>query len=286
KAMSPSYEVVTTYKDGRKESDHGAESAGFNLLSFFLWAVLLTIPGFIIQAIKLIYFTIKYIVLFVKAETKPNFFHTGFFTLILGVIGLAVGLAAGSIVSTAYQNKEEVIKYVTDKEYRKSLSVSDYTPEEIRSMIAKVKKQFADDGRIDYYVSFDKVVVSKIGGDIGVAYVYKDNMALVKVINGNSQYLEGDYHFEGTDFYEFESPKGKKASQKDIEKAKSFLPSILIWDVLDGAKDEDLFAKDDNKYNRVIIKAFKNDKKKKTEINFYGNGKSYFEYAGGYNINQ
>ncbi|WP_461249155.1 hypothetical protein, partial [Treponema sp. R6D11] len=68
--------------------------------------------------------------------------------------------------------------------------------------------------------------------------------------------------------------------QKDIEKAKSFLPSILIWDEHDEAKDEDLFDKDDNKYNRVIIKEFKNDKKKKTEINFYGKGKSYFDYAG------
>jgi hypothetical protein len=93
----PEYTVITTYSDGRKESDYGATSAGINL---FIKAILLFIAiviGFIATAIYLVILLIKYIALYTQASPKPAFVKTAFFLLIIGVFSLFGVVLVGGI---------------------------------------------------------------------------------------------------------------------------------------------------------------------------------------------
>jgi len=101
-ALNPKYEVIRTYSDGSKKSDHGKEDANQRGLFGIILIFLLAIPGVIVQAVRLVIQIIKYFIYFGKASNKPNFFRSGFLTMLLGVIGLVAAPVIGIAASAGY----------------------------------------------------------------------------------------------------------------------------------------------------------------------------------------
>lgn len=93
----PSYVVITTYADGRKESDGGAASAWAKLFMKLLGLALSVIIGSIATLLYSVYATIKYAVLYMQVKAKPVFLHTAYFLLVVTFAGLigSIAVAAG-----------------------------------------------------------------------------------------------------------------------------------------------------------------------------------------------
>ena len=97
-AISPSYEVVTTYGDGSRSSDGGAESAMTNIFVLLFKIGLLYVIGTFIQAIHLIILTIRYMILHGKAQPKPAFIQSGMFIIVLNVAFLIGSPVLGGVI--------------------------------------------------------------------------------------------------------------------------------------------------------------------------------------------
>ncbi|MDR0442370.1 MAG: hypothetical protein LBH44_03070 [Treponema sp.] len=79
----PEYEVITTYEDGRKESDHGVESGLSNLAVQIVLSIIMVIVGFAVTLIYIVFLLIKYTVLFLRVNVKPSFIKSGYFIVII-----------------------------------------------------------------------------------------------------------------------------------------------------------------------------------------------------------
>jgi archaellum component FlaF (FlaF/FlaG flagellin family) len=97
-ALNPSYEVVTTYSDGSRSSDGGAESAQMNILGLIIKIVLLYVIGGIIQIIHLIILTIRYMVLHLQVKPKPAFMQSGMFIIVINIAVLIGSVVVGATV--------------------------------------------------------------------------------------------------------------------------------------------------------------------------------------------
>jgi hypothetical protein len=84
-AINPSYEVVTTYGDGSRSSDGGAQSMQMNLFAKLIQIGLVYLIGGIVQIIHQFVLTIRYIVLHLRAKPKPAFIKSGMFIIVLNI---------------------------------------------------------------------------------------------------------------------------------------------------------------------------------------------------------
>jgi hypothetical protein len=99
----PEYNVVTTYADGRKESDGGVQSAQVNFIIRGIFLVIMLIIGFVATAVYLIFLFIKYIVLYTQAKPKPAFIRSAFFLIIIAVLSLPGILMLSAVGRNAIQ---------------------------------------------------------------------------------------------------------------------------------------------------------------------------------------
>jgi hypothetical protein len=114
--VMPEYEVITTYADGHKESDHGFESQATNLIAQIILSIILVIVGVAVTIIYMIYLSIKYIVLFLMVKAKPSFIHSAFFMMIVFIMALIVGVFAGAFVQKAVKAPDRAEKARVEKE--------------------------------------------------------------------------------------------------------------------------------------------------------------------------
>jgi len=95
------YEVITTYGDGRRTSDGGAQSAMINFVLKLLLLGILFALALIIQPIRNIIMIIKYAVISRTVSEKPPFIRSALFfvTLLAGsfIGGLAILIIVGLI---------------------------------------------------------------------------------------------------------------------------------------------------------------------------------------------
>ena len=91
-----SYEVVTTYSDGSKESDHGAEAASVGLVVMIVKIFFMAVIGTILTILYLVYLFFKYLFQYLGVDPKPKFLKSAFF---LYIISLVVFIFAPMIVA-------------------------------------------------------------------------------------------------------------------------------------------------------------------------------------------
>jgi len=113
------YEVITTYKDGHKESDHGLGSQMNNFFISAILTIILFALAIVIQPIREIVMIIKYAVL--SASEKPPFFRSALFYAVLlaaGFVGSLLIIGTAKAVRAAQSNAEklEYIDPATGKE--------------------------------------------------------------------------------------------------------------------------------------------------------------------------
>lgn len=84
------YEVVTTYDDGSKESDRGAQSAALQVLMWIFMLFFCLVIGGIVALLRLVWLTVKSITCYFVVKEKPGFLRSPFFVILIGVIGLAL----------------------------------------------------------------------------------------------------------------------------------------------------------------------------------------------------
>jgi hypothetical protein len=99
-ALKADYEVVTTYGDGRKESDGGLQSMGTNLFGKLIQIGLLYVIGGFVQIIHLIILSVKSVVLHIKAQPKPAFIKSGLFIIVMNI---AVFIGSVVLAMVIYQ---------------------------------------------------------------------------------------------------------------------------------------------------------------------------------------
>jgi len=97
------YEVITTYSDGSKKSDGGAESRSNNMMMALILAIIAIFVGIIVQLIRFCIQTGKYYYYNSKVSQKPDFLHSGTFII---VIGFAVLIGAPTVFGTIKSVKE------------------------------------------------------------------------------------------------------------------------------------------------------------------------------------
>jgi len=100
-AMKPKYEVITTYSDGTKKSDHGKTDETRRGAFALILVILLTVIGIFIQLIRLVIQILKYIYYYTKATPKPTFIKSGFFLLIITIVVLVAVPVVGIVASLA-----------------------------------------------------------------------------------------------------------------------------------------------------------------------------------------
>jgi hypothetical protein len=105
-ALKPDYQVITTYGDGRKESDGGTQSIQMNFLGRLIVIAILYVIGGVLTIITGIYLTIKYIVLHIATSPKPAFIKSGLFII---VMNLAV-LVGGALIMVVIQQTGEAVQ--------------------------------------------------------------------------------------------------------------------------------------------------------------------------------
>ena len=98
----PEYEVITTYADGRKESDGGVESAATNLIAQLILAGVMLLIGSIATLIYLVYLSIRYLVLHARVKSRPAFMQSGLLFIVLNIAFFAGGIAVGAVIQKAY----------------------------------------------------------------------------------------------------------------------------------------------------------------------------------------
>jgi hypothetical protein len=91
----PSYTVITTYGDGRKTSDYGAESAVSNGIIKLILFVIGVAVGTVLTFIYLIILGIRYFYLYTKASPKPSFTRSAFIFYLIFILSLPVGFSLG-----------------------------------------------------------------------------------------------------------------------------------------------------------------------------------------------
>jgi hypothetical protein len=228
------YEVITTYSDGTKTSDGGAESMGAGIFMFGFKLVAALFLSLIITVIKLIYLPIRTIICYLMVRQKPNFLFSPFPVLI---VSLAVFFGAAIIpqkIAAAAEHAANV------KAYKAYSTAQDLSPQEARAFIAEAAKNFLakdhdDTRKIDErtHISFEYHAADGAG------------RVLVEEYRGKkSAYPTGTYYFSGTNFTKFEDTDntGEQPSQSDIEAVKKYLPVFFVT-ILDQVKDSDLYAK-------------------------------------------
>ncbi|MDR2965884.1 MAG: hypothetical protein LBU88_08920 [Treponema sp.] len=86
------FEVITTYKDGRKESDHGLNSGPINIVKFAFLGLFLIWAFALITPIKYAYLCIKYLIYLIIARKKSVLMWTGFIPIAMCVLWLIYAL--------------------------------------------------------------------------------------------------------------------------------------------------------------------------------------------------
>jgi len=81
----PEYEVITTYGDGRKETDGGFESRTVNLGIQIFFGIIMVIIGVAITILYLIYLTLRYLILYLRVSNKPSFIQSGLFIIVINI---------------------------------------------------------------------------------------------------------------------------------------------------------------------------------------------------------
>ena len=91
----PEYEVITTYSDGRKTTDHGAQSQMNNLFVQIFLALALIALGGIVTILYLVFLTIKYLAQYAMVKPKHSFMQSGLFFVALNVAVFIVAIFIG-----------------------------------------------------------------------------------------------------------------------------------------------------------------------------------------------
>jgi hypothetical protein len=105
-ALKPDYEVVTTYGNGRTESDGGAQSMQINFLGRIIAAGAMFAIGGLITMIAQLILTFKYIGLHLKTKPKPVFVKSGMLIIVINIAvffgSIAVYFVVDAITSVAH----------------------------------------------------------------------------------------------------------------------------------------------------------------------------------------
>jgi hypothetical protein len=137
------YEIITTYSDGSKSSDRGAQSTYAGLAHMIAMFFIVCIASGIVTITKLFYLCIKSSVAYLKLKGRPSFLFGPFFVMIVGLAVLIgapmLSLGIGQIrlnVQTAQEIKERTAVYPELIKRESELSV-----QEIRSIIEELSNK-------------------------------------------------------------------------------------------------------------------------------------------------
>ena len=86
--FKPDYEVITTYADGRKESDGGSQSLSNNLIAAIFIGIIMLLIGIVVQLIRAVILAVKYAVAYAKVDQKPDFVHGIGLIIVIGFVTL------------------------------------------------------------------------------------------------------------------------------------------------------------------------------------------------------
>lgn len=219
------YQVVTTYSDGTKSSDYGAQSA---VLKLIITAVMIYV-GVAIQGIKLIYLTIRYIIAYSKEDDKPAFIKSGLLIIIAAIALLIVCPKYAGYSGRVAYDKDQEKKYTA-----KIKSSSTIQPAQIRSMLEEAQKKFLA-SHLEYLVYFGSVTHNGQENTTTVDIAEKEKPP--------KEYLAGVYHFKNGNFDRFEDKYNTKRTPNNgnIEAAKAFTLHYL-FDTFLNTKDSDLWG--------------------------------------------
>ena len=223
------YEVITTYGDGRKESDGGAEATQMNIV---LMIIALIIGG-LITLIKCVYLPIKYAICYKMVKEKPAFLTSGFPIMLAGFIVLigAPILFNGIALAEA-------------KAFHKAQNTADYTGAEARKMIETAKANFLSN---DYGTEFFNTSSLNNRIQVNLSYTAADNRYWLRIDNGSDdeRYMSGIYTLTGnelTDFRDFWFV-GRDPTQAEIDAARDFLPENYIFNSMLAVNDSEFIAR-------------------------------------------
>jgi hypothetical protein len=216
------YEVVTTYGDGRKESDSGAQSSGMKLLLHFIYFMFILFVLAILMPVRIIFYIIKYTYYFVKVSVKPSFLSSAYPLLIFAFVWLIAGMMLASNISDAIQAGEE-----------KKRQIKDYAV--IQTIAADIKAQIEGANSINF----------KYGIPIEVNYTRSSDITEVTISESasesdKSEAKPGTYYFTGKTFTRYEGDN--QYSQSDIDFTKKFIPSNFFFTDFDKVKKNQLSA--------------------------------------------
>jgi large-conductance mechanosensitive channel len=260
------YEVITTYGDGRKESDHGSTAATGGLVKNIFVAIIMVIVGIVATIVYIIYLSIKYVALFVQVKPKPTFINSAFLLWIVGfVVLLGVPILEGSMRMARSKREAQ----------------SDYKPAEVRKMLEETRKQlFSTSFSYSFDTTYDwnKGPLDHSDADIlktavTVQYNNADDSTIIDIRtnkidrylelfkDGKADILPGKYSFKGNTLTEFvDTHEGDYSTpltpaKADIEVVKNFVPANLFFAQLVDVEDKYLRARNSgtDTYGRIEI---------------------------------
>jgi hypothetical protein len=244
------YEVITTYSDGRKSSDGGAESAMMGLLYKLMMFGLVCMLAGIVSIGKCIYLPIKYTVCYLKVKNKPDLknpkklVRTGFF---LAAVGFLTFIGA-PIVGSTINNIQIRQKIIADNK-------SDYPADQIRKMVEDAQaKMLANNNCAAFsvknyyhesnYYEIDVDCQNDGRIEVAVSFKYGDSAKQASGDDKSPSFMElGVYTFKNGEFVNLNRSDEKKPSDADIKAAAKFLPQDYFFSKIKSAKDEQLKAK-------------------------------------------
>lgn len=100
--FEPDYEVITTYKDGTKKSDHGLQSFQTNIAITAIVGFAVLSTSYFIAPLMFIFVSIKYAIAYMMANPKPAFVKSAFIFMVAAVV-IVIGAPSLAFTKLAAQ---------------------------------------------------------------------------------------------------------------------------------------------------------------------------------------
>nr|AGS51851.1 hypothetical protein [uncultured bacterium contig00117] len=258
------YEVVTTYGDGRRSSDGGAQSGMIKLILYAILFFFIVFVLAILMPVRILFYVGKYTYYYVKVSPKPAFLTSAYPVLIFAVVWLVAAILLAQSIGGAYIDAQSEKLRIKDNAI-------------VQAMVEDVKQQINNANNISYTVH--------TGVNVSVKYSRNSNISEVNIKENTYGYGDfrekiippGTYYFTGNAYTNFKG--NSKPSQSEIEFVKKMIPENFLFTDFDKLKKDDLRASKTSEENDSRASLSINNgeyyyyvynKNGKWEIDFYG----------------